>query len=166
MYISRPINRFFIFLMFHTSSRECKLWRKKFIHFGNVGKNWTMSNICTAFRKLHMIVWSKCYLNFVSLRALSAREHRTQLLSTCLIFFSNRVISTKCGATVAYIYFSIGRKNLNYLTFWLRNICVSQFLVIRSLGNRPTRPNSRNNYPQMRYVFLGYIFITVYFCTF
>jgi len=45
-----------------------------------------MSNIRTAFRKLHMTVWSNCDFNFISLRALRAQEHRTQLLSTCLIF--------------------------------------------------------------------------------
>jgi len=49
------------------------------IYFGNLGKPWAMSNICTAFLKVDMIVWSKCDFNFVLLHALTAREQRTQL---------------------------------------------------------------------------------------
>jgi len=37
-----------------------------FIHFGNLGKTCTMSNICTAFLKLGILVWSNGDFNFFS----------------------------------------------------------------------------------------------------
>ena len=155
MYISRTIIMSFIFVIFIFHRENVRVWRNIVVHFGILGKPCTMSNICTAFLKLDMIVWSNCVFNFVSLHALNSREHRKKFLSTCLIY-NNHVNYMKRGASVTYIYYSIVGEIHNYLNvFLLHNIYLSLFLVIRSLRNKPTRPKSRNNYPNLRYAFLG-----------
>ena len=145
MYISLTIIRSFIFVIFVHHRENVKVWRNIVVYFGILGKPCTMSYICTAFLKLDMIVWSNFDFSFVSLHALTTREQRIQFLSTCLIY-NNHVNSTKRGASVTYIYYSIVGEIHNYLNlFLLHNIYLSQFLVIRSLLNKPTRTKSINN---------------------
>jgi hypothetical protein len=148
IYVDLLIGRLF-FVMFHTSQRECKSLKKNVIYFGNLRKNCTMSNICTAFLQFVMIVWYNGVLNFFSLHALRSWEDWTQF-NKIFLFFNNHINYTKRGLSFAYIFYSIVKKIIIILRYLLlHNVFLSQFLVIRSLWNRPTRPESRNNYPQL-----------------